>query len=117
MRRIGKCGQCKQTSARDYTDTKSEIKREWAQVGVSTYERTVTYFARTDKFGHLVRASQDAECPRCGAMQWHAKRIEGFKTDETCGGKCRNAKGPQCECSCGGENHGKGYLVCEAVAA
>jgi hypothetical protein len=26
-----------------------------------------------------------------------------------CGDKCRNAKGPNCECACGGHNHGAGY--------
>ena len=25
----------------------------------------------------------------------------------TCGAKCRNARGPACDCSCKGENHGK----------
>lgn len=26
-----------------------------------------------------------------------------------CGARCRNSKGPTCECSCGGTNHGSGY--------
>jgi|SRR5580765_9075517 len=36
-----------------------------------------------------------------------------YKTDNPslhkCGSKCLNAKGPNCECACGGKNHGKGY--------
>jgi hypothetical protein len=27
---------------------------------------------------------------------------------EKCGGRCRSSTGPQCSCSCGGKNHGKG---------
>lgn len=28
--------------------------------------------------------------------------------DETCDSKCYNAEGPDCQCACGGRNHGKG---------
>ena len=28
-----------------------------------------------------------------------------------CSDKCRTAKGPSCECSCGGMNHGKGWNI------
>ena len=36
-------------------------------------------------------------------------RIVDYKTNGSkheCGAKCRNAKGPNCECSCKGEYHG-----------
>jgi hypothetical protein len=32
-----------------------------------------------------------------------------------CDGKCTHAKGPNCDCSCGGHNHGKGTLVCITI--
>lgn len=35
-------------------------------------------------------------------------RVEHSSTIR-CGPKCREAKGPECKCSCGGENHGISY--------
>ena len=39
-----------------------------------------------------------------------AVRVVAYKTrnpsKHECGAKCRNATGPNCECSCGGEHHG-----------
>jgi len=32
-----------------------------------------------------------------------------------CDARCLNATGFQCECSCGGKNHGAGNFVCEAA--
>lgn len=38
---------------------------------------------------------------------WKVQQVEGvFNDDVKCGAKCRSSKGPSCECSCGGENHG-----------
>lgn len=31
-------------------------------------------------------------------------------TEKVCNGKCMGATGPACDCSCGGENHGRGHL-------
>jgi hypothetical protein len=47
-----------------------------------------------------------------------AARCVEFKSNPSlhkCGPRCLDAKGFICECSCGGANHGKGALVCEAV--
>lgn len=66
-----------------------------------------------DKFGQkrfkLVRDSGPAilPCPTCGA-ELHGTWIGGKKDDSIrCGHSCLNAKGGDCECACGGENHGK----------
>ncbi len=32
--------------------------------------------------------------------------VIGRLTEATCGGVCRSARGPACDCSCGGANHG-----------
>ena len=37
------------------------------------------------------------------------KAISGRTTDTACSDKCSAAKGPSCECACGGENHGKNH--------
>lgn len=31
--------------------------------------------------------------------------------DKSCDGRCMNATGPNCECSCGGENHGGAFRL------
>ena len=33
--------------------------------------------------------------------------VKGTKTSEACGPRCRASKGHVCDCSCGGENHGR----------
>lgn len=36
------------------------------------------------------------------------KRVLGkFRADKKCDARCEGATGQQCECSCGGKNHGK----------
>jgi len=41
-------------------------------------------------------------------LRWRrvAHRQKPGKPLSTCGGKCRGAKGPACDCQCGGKNHG-----------
>ena len=51
----------------------------------------------------------DAKCA-CGRIA-QATRVKGTRTEHPCGAKCMASKGPTCECSCGGRNHGRSYLV------
>lgn len=40
------------------------------------------------------------------------RRIRGVVVpDHKCDARCTGAKGHDCECSCGGKNHGAGYAV------
>lgn len=40
------------------------------------------------------------------------REIEGTFSDvHTCDARCMSAKGPNCDCSCGGANHGGAYQV------
>ena len=56
-------------------------------------------------------------CPVCGDYNrdgdnaiMRSERINGhYNSDIPCNGKCVHAKGPDCECSCGGANHGIHY--------
>lgn len=34
-----------------------------------------------------------------------------YSEEHVCDARCMNAKGPNCDCSCGGANHGRGYHV------
>jgi hypothetical protein len=36
-------------------------------------------------------------------------------SNHKCDARCLNATGFNCECSCGGKNHGAGNFVCEAA--
>ena len=38
-------------------------------------------------------------------VQYH--QVGGSKSDKKCDARCQNAKGPSCECSCGGDRHGE----------
>lgn len=39
-----------------------------------------------------------------------AWEVNGTVTDCKCDGRCTSARGANCECSCGGANHGADYL-------
>jgi peptidoglycan hydrolase-like protein with peptidoglycan-binding domain len=64
---------------------------------------------------------RSATCPEHGPFP--LENVWGVKVNDVkCGGSCRNAVGPSCDCSCGGANHGKGHVgdatraVVEALA-
>ncbi len=82
-----------------------------------------TYQTRTkDRFGHEhwksygahyfiagERAPASFDCT-CGRREVFWRDVEGkYKAEEKCGAKCQASKGPSCECSCGGMNHGKSW--------
>ena len=83
-----------------------------------------TYVASTGGyFRGLYRQHEDSErwsiqadayqpCPLCGAPESlsYDKPIKGrFNADVPCDGRCTRAKGSDCECSCGGANHGSAW--------
>lgn len=48
-------------------------------------------------------------CPECGKGKY-GHTVQGKYSDKiVCGAKCRSSKGPVCECTCSGENHGSNY--------
>lgn len=49
-------------------------------------------------------------CPTC-SMAASFKPIKVTITETECGPKCMTARGPRCDCSCGGYNHSKGYAA------
>jgi len=42
----------------------------------------------------------------CGKGSLIGKRVAGTHSEKACGSKCMGATGPNCDCSCGGRNHG-----------
>lgn len=49
-------------------------------------------------------------CWDCGGF-WRSSEVFGRKSEHECGAKCLASKGPSCECSCGGKNHGLGWAA------
>lgn len=57
------------------------------------------------------------ECGICGGCLYVMGRVELERWIRTglrpkCDGRCVSALGPNCDCECGGENHGKGLEGC-----
>lgn len=51
----------------------------------------------------------ETRCWSCRAV-FKCAEIQGRKSlKHECGAKCRASKGPNCECSCAGKNHGRSY--------
>jgi hypothetical protein len=55
-----------------------------------------------DNFGGHLHAA--CGCGKFAVVQ----RIKGRVTEHKCGARCRSSTGPNCDCSCGGANHGCG---------
>ena len=50
------------------------------------------------------------ECPDCHRLS-PVQRVAGRVVEsKACNDRCMGATGPSCECACGGENHGAGWL-------
>lgn len=107
-RKIGKCGACKATVARDYSDFVERTK------GAGMFARKVKVYGRRVD-GIFIEAAYDARCPSCNAKAWHGQMVQGVTSQHACDARCTEAKGFRCECSCGGKNHGAGLLVCEGA--
>jgi len=51
-------------------------------------------------------------CRGCGAFRWAAPVFGAYKLDRKCDARCMGATGHNCECQCGGENHGAAHDAC-----
>lgn len=102
FRCVSKRTACKHTWAYDYEPHTSDSK--WGPV---------THNYRTTTDGTKVYVGDDLHqprCPKCNSNAVTFVHVNGKVTDHVCDARCMNAKGQDCECQCGGENHGKSYL-------
>lgn len=80
--------------------------------GTSTrrYQRTDKFgndvFSRTVNFGAMVQCWNGCTSHAIGGTTVEVNQIRGVVTETPCDARCTSAKGHQCECSCGGKNHG-----------
>ena len=64
--------------------------------------------------GRKIQSGYDTVCPACSRHARKFGKVQGYVSDHVCDARCTSAKGFQCECSCGGKNHGKDF-ICEEV--
>jgi hypothetical protein len=73
------------------------------------YKQGDSLYRRAD--GKQIWRSEDRQCPNCHHDTWVTSTlVEGHYTEHPCGAACLNATGPNCDCACGGKNHGKNHL-------
>lgn len=91
---------CKQVRSIDYPESRQSYRG---------YGRYAFVAFRINEYGREVEAGYESLCS-CGR---HATgvRVKGFVTEHVCDARCTSAKGPNCECSCGGKNHGQAYAA------
>lgn len=97
-----KSKECKRVWAFDYPEVRQ------AYQGYGRY-RSIAF--RVDEHGRQVELGYDGTCPACGGHNIGSARVKGFQTEHVCDARCTSATGPNCECSCGGKNHGAGHLT------
>lgn len=102
------CRRCKTATRIEYGER--EVERRWRD----SFGRDRTTYRRfridVDNGRRLFPGcEQDAVCPTCKRRrEWGF--IDGNVVESVpCSGICTNARGFKCDCSCGGENHGKGW--------
>jgi len=52
-----------------------------------------------------------AYCDICHHQLRWDQLYASYSAERECNGVCMGAVGPSCDCSCGGENHGKGHVA------
>ncbi len=61
--------------------------------------------------GEIRREDEERKCPKCGLGRGTPNIVVGVvNSKHTCDARCMSAKSGDCECSCGGENHGIAHV-------
>ena len=95
-----KCG----TKAHDYVSTRRSMGTD--KMGVTRWTEAVL----TRVVDGAARSlSADAWCDACRGYR-KAATVVGRVSAHKCGARCTHAKGGDCECECGGANHGRGWM-------
>jgi hypothetical protein len=106
-RYLGKCRTCKTVLRAEATGRVQAVAGK---------QRTVFTFPNGEQAQDTKRTF--VECWTCtaagvsrGGLPVHVelRRVVGVKTDAPCSAKCLASTGFNCECACGGANHGSGH--------
>lgn len=96
---------CRHVYAYDYPE------KQRSHIGFGRYS---TRYFRNRPEGGRREIGWDSDCPKCGQLGARGQQVRGRKTEHICDARCTGARGPNCECSCAGRNHGRSFL-CEAA--
>ena len=105
--------QCKHVWAREYHRCYQSMGGPIGQGYLMRYEPARSELHRIED-GIEIEQMDDYICPKCHIAargNVTANTVVGTKTAKGCDARCTGAKGHNCECSCGGKNHGVDYLV------
>lgn len=92
-------------SGRDRKGASLRCARKSCAVVVARFdEAEYLRFART-------AGMPEVRCLACRARCEVTEIYGRFVNTIVCGSKCTGAIGPSCDCSCGGENHGRGMAA------
>lgn len=117
-RLVGKCSSCRKGMALEG----APVFRTWTVEGRGlaigkTFEQR-GWFLNALPVTHSSRKVRGVEAEEwlasvlCGCGGYaHLQSVRASVTAHQCGAKCLASKGPSCECACGGENHGRNYLL------
>lgn len=103
QRVIFQCKRCKKV--------RKDQKHVWAHEYTEYLDRGKISFGRYED-GKYITFMTDNFCPTCKRMEWtESTCVHGtYIADKPCNGRCLNATGGNCDCQCGGENHGRNHL-------
>jgi hypothetical protein len=93
IRYVARCPRCKTGHAED--------------IASDGYASEFLYLTSVRGGGHQAHRS----CRSCGCGLYVWRRVSGRYSDaRKCDARCTGATGPDCECQCGGHNHGADNL-------
>lgn len=99
-----KCLSCKHKWTRDFTKHQANWK-------VIPQPNNQYYYAPVFSYPDFV-FQVEHKCPECGYQIVKSDVITGKKNDSVpCDRRCTGATGHNCECSCGGKNHGLDHRI------
>lgn len=104
------CARAKLHQVFRVTLTRRIVRRSWWNPSVCK-QVTLTNITWTTPDGQTLSGEHPppVRCRTCRS-QTSGTPVRGrYNPRQTCGAKCIYAKGPDCECSCAGANHGAGY--------
>lgn len=109
-----RCHPCERRTKQSHgwrqTFTRTATHRRWWSATVRKHMHTAQ-IEWTDEAGRRSHGEQPphAECQGCKRPTF-GQAINGrFNAAKRCDARCIYAKGPNCECACGGANHGAGH--------
>lgn len=111
---IFKCQECSHVWARDYRKCYREITKSfygYQDTRPSKNCRYVDDLVRVENGKEYILRLEAHSCPACDGVRVTENAVKGIQTDKKCDSRCTHAKGHNCECACGGANHGSGRLM------